>query len=65
MTLTICREDVSVPWIKELLIQLIEPLSSHLPQYWRGIWKQPFQEDAWVKKAFGIKDLDSNSTFHK
>jgi len=59
------REDVSIPWLSELLSEVIEPLSSGVPQYWKGAWRQPFQESAWVKRSFGITDLDSNRTFYK
>jgi len=61
----VCREDVSIPWLSELLSEVIEPLSSGVPQYWKGAWRQPFQESAWVKRSFGITDLDSNRTFYK
>ena len=54
-----------MPWLGQLLTELVEPLSSDVPQYWKGTWRQPFQDSAWVKGAFGITDLESNRSFHK
>lgn len=52
-------------WIASALADLVEPLSQGAPQYFRGTWKQPFQDSAWVRAAFGVQDVDAHSTFHR
>lgn len=54
------REDDTIPWQKSLL-QIFEPLSGHVPQYYQGTWKQAF-DNSWSRKHLGVQDVEEHST---
>ncbi|KAK9808255.1 hypothetical protein WJX73_004023 [Symbiochloris irregularis] len=57
------REDDQIPWQKELL-QLFEPHSQHIPQYWQGKWKDAFKND-FARNSLGVKDVEAQSKFFR
>ncbi|BDA43083.1 Uncharacterized methyltransferase Mb3374 at N-terminal half [Coccomyxa sp. Obi] len=59
------REDDSVPWAAELL-QIFEPLSRGIPQYWTGDWVRVWEGD-YARRHFDVPDQDqrSRSTFFR
>ena len=57
------REDTSLPWQKDLL-QIFEPLSCGVPQYWQGTWKEAFQ-NAFAKQELGVQDVSAHSQFFR
>ena len=53
------REDDGAPWAAELL-QVFEPLSRGIPQYWTGDWVRVWEGD-YAKKHFDAPDQDPRS----
>ena len=54
------REDNTIPWQANLL-QIFEPLSAHVPQYYQGTWKEAF-DNSWSRKHLGVQDVEEHST---
>ena len=57
------REDGDVPWQAELL-QVFEPLSQAIPQYWQGKWRQAFA-NAFARESLGVQDVDAHRKFFR
>ena len=54
------REDDTIPWQGSLL-QIFEPLSALVPQYYQGTWKEAF-DSSWSRKYLGVQDVEEHST---